>query len=48
MVAITDDVGFGAHYGLADEGEAGGGQWVVGRVKEHQTELAHLNIVAVG
>ena len=33
---------------LADGCEAGGCQCVVGRVKEHQTELAHLNFVAVG
>ena len=33
---------------LADGCEAGGCQCVVGRVKEHQTELAHLNFVAGG
>ncbi len=33
---------------LADGCEAGGCQCVVGPIKEHQTEPAHLNFVAVG
>ena len=48
VVPTADEVRFGAHYGFGRWVRGGGCQCVVGRVKEHQTELAHLNIVAVG
>ena len=48
VVPTADYVRFGAHYGFWPIGASG---WVsVGRGpgEEHQTELAHLNLVAVG
>ena len=48
VVGIADYVRCGAHYGFWPIGASG---WVSvrrGPGEEHQTELAHLNLVAVG
>jgi hypothetical protein len=48
VVGTADEVRFGAHYGF---GRWVRGGWVSvrrGPGEEHQTELAHLNLVAVG